>query len=197
MVAVELAKPLQNKGFWHINGLWVKWRPVGDGVTQPHKLLILRHLIWLLLLLLLLRTVADRGSSFQSAISMVRLAGVQLARDTSEQTRASLSSPFVETKACSMTRAKSEKCALQSRAERYRLGKTLRSKVSRESHAGPTRSASFCLGGPGRLSCADEADDPGVRIFGILIRHCHRKTYATSANGTFLQGLRHFQAIAS
>jgi len=66
---------------------------------------------------------------------MVRLAGVQLARDTSEQTRASLSPRFAETKACSTTRAKSEKCALQSRAERYRLGKTLRSKVSRESHA--------------------------------------------------------------
>ena len=43
MVAVELAKPLQNKGFWHINGLWVKWRPVDK--------------------LLLLRTVADLQSA--------------------------------------------------------------------------------------------------------------------------------------
>ena len=34
-----------------------------------------------------------------------------------------------------MARAKSEKYALQSRAERYRSGKALRSKVSRESHA--------------------------------------------------------------
>jgi hypothetical protein len=39
------------------------WRPVGDGVTQHHKLLIILNLIRLLLL----RTVADRGSSFQSA----------------------------------------------------------------------------------------------------------------------------------
>jgi hypothetical protein len=44
------------------NGLWVKWRPVGDGVTQHHKLLISRNLIRLLLL----RTVAHRGSSFHS-----------------------------------------------------------------------------------------------------------------------------------
>ena len=47
-------------GLWHAAA---KWRPVGDGVTQYHNLLTSRNLMRLLLL----RTVADRGSSFQSA----------------------------------------------------------------------------------------------------------------------------------
>ena len=44
--------------------LWC-WRPVGDGVTQHHKLLISCDFIRLLLL----NIVADRGSSFHSAIA--------------------------------------------------------------------------------------------------------------------------------
>lgn len=128
-VAVELAKPLQNKGFWQINGLWVEWRPVGDGVTQHHKPLISCHLIRLPLL----RRAAVRGSSFQSAISIVRLARAPagpLVGDTSGQTRASLSSRFAETKASSMTGAK-RRSAIAGRTLPIREGASLKG-IARE-----------------------------------------------------------------